>query len=523
MMTVAYNTDLHPRQRKRITTLKVTTQELDNCEVLMTVEIDDRQKERLLEKAARRISRQVRIPGFRPGKAPYRIVVSKFGIEAIQDEAMSDLTQEVFQQALSEVDITPYAQASLDDVAWEPLTMKVKIPVNPVVELGDYRDIRVEFEEPEVTEEEVEEELQRLHDQQATYSPVDRAAQLGDRVSVTVSEKDLNTGEMLAEESDFALMLHESEEDDELIDFSSHLVGLAAGEQTIWTHTYPADYNLEKLAGKEVEIFTRVNEVKEKEGIELNDDFASLIGDYDTLDELKAGIKEDLIKRKQYEFDRELMPEVLDQVLETIETVKWPLALEEQELDHVIQQRERELAQQGLDLQTYLGMQQKTLEEYREELRESVQQNIKTSLVLGKIIELEKLEVDREELTQQAELMVMLSRGTREAQEAFRSPAGLQALANNLLYDKARERLLAIAKGEVEVEEIEGKAADAETETETSVQVTAEVETTDEVVAEANVIEGTAEEVSEETAELTGTDENEVLANDSFEDEPTAS
>ncbi len=192
--------------------MKVTTQKLDNCEVLMTVEIDDKQKNRLLEKAARRISRQVRIPGFRHGKAPYRIVINKFGVEAVQEEAIDDLTKDIFQQALEEAEITPFAQASLDEIEWEPLTMKVKIPVGPVVELGNYSDIRLEFEAPEVTDEEVGEELERLKDREATDAPDERAATVGDQSAVMLSEKDLETGTMVAEERDFNLRDQESDE-----------------------------------------------------------------------------------------------------------------------------------------------------------------------------------------------------------------------------------------------------------------------------------------------------------------------
>ena len=433
--------------------MKVTTQELGNCEVILTVEIDDKQKSRILEKAARRISRQVRIPGFRPGKAPYRIIINKFGVEAVQEEAMEDLTNDVFRKALEEADVTPYAQASLDEINWEPLVMKVKIPTEPVIDLGDFHSIRVDFDAPEVTDDELDKELEQLRDRNATFEAVDRAAQIGDQAAITVSEKDLASGEMLAEERDLNLMLEESDEDDPAPDMSANVVGLAAGEQKIWNHTYPEDYQVERFAGKAVEVFVKVNEVREKETPDLDDDLAALVGDYDTLDDLKAGLRDDLLNRKQNEIDRDLIPQVMDQLLESVENISWPAALEEQEIDHSLEHRKQDLTRQGLDLQTYLQMQQQTEEELREEIRETVQENLKTSLVLGKVIEVEKLEVDPEALARQAELMVMISGGTREAEQAFKSPAGLNMLANNMLYDRAREHLLSIAKGEIEAVE----------------------------------------------------------------------
>ena len=113
--------------------LNVTTDPLENCEVLMTVEVDEKQTDNLLKTAAGRISRQVRIPGFRPGKAPYRVIVQRFGEDVVRNEALEDLSKSVFEQALKQTDVEPYAPASLEDVSWDPLVMKVRVPVAPVV------------------------------------------------------------------------------------------------------------------------------------------------------------------------------------------------------------------------------------------------------------------------------------------------------------------------------------------------------------------------------------------------------
>ena len=506
--------------------MNVTTQELENCEVLMTVEIDEKQKTRLLEKAAKRISKDYRIPGFRPGKAPFRIVVNKFGIEAIQEEAMSELTEDVFRKALDEAKITPFDQASLDDIQWEPLTMKVKIPISPVVELGDYRDIRIDFDPPEVSDEDIAEELENLRNRHATSELVERPAEMGDQVKVNVIEKEADAEEALSEQNDLNLTLMEAEEEDEGPDLSANVVGLAAGESKTWSYTYPEDYSDTEFAGKTVEITADVQEVSKRDLPELDDDFAALIGDYDDLDQLKEALKENVRRSKQYEVDQELMPTVLDQVIDQATLVKWPPVLEEHEIDHAITHREQDLAQQGLDLQTFLQTQQKTEEEFRNELRESVQSNLKQTLILNKVIELENLKIDPDELRQQAEFMMMIYGGSPQARQTFQSPAGLQMLANNLLYDKARERLLSIAKGETIEDEAE-MADVIEGEAETGVEAGADVE-----VAEAEVTENTdavtaESEVGAEAdtdAEVEVDTEVEVneAANDSVNDEDDA-
>ncbi|MEM7031669.1 MAG: trigger factor [Chloroflexota bacterium] len=498
--------------------MKVTKEDLENCEVIMTVEIEDKQKTRLLEKAAKRIAREVRIPGFRPGKAPYRTIVNKFGLEAVQNEAMEDLTSDIFQKALEEAEVTPYAQASLDEVEWEPLVMKVKIPVEPVVELEGYRDIRVDFETPEATDEELNEELERLQDQQATFEVVERAAAQDDLVAVTISEKDIESGEMVQEEHDLDITILEPDEERTTPDVGPQLVGLTVDEHKVFNHTYPEDYAQSDLAGKEVEVYVKVNTVSEKELPELDDDFAGLIGDYETLDALKEKLSDDIISRKQYDIDRELMDGVLDQALDTIKDIKWPAILEDQELDGAVERQKGDASRQGMDWQTYLQTQQMTEDELRESLREDAHDSIRRSLLLSKIIELEELQLDSDALRQQAEFMSMIYGQNPEMANSFRSPAGLQLLANNMLMDQARSFLLRVAKGEVEAEEIaaaEEAAKKAAEEAELATEAdTIEGEVVAEVEEEASSEDSAAEEpeVTTEAVQSSEDDETDTKA-----------
>ena len=148
--------------------MKITTEELERCEVLLTLEVDPKQEEKMLQKAAKRIAREVKIPGFRPGKAPYNVVVRRFGLEAIQQEAMEQSADKIIVDALEEANVQPYARIDLDSIDWNPLTIKVKVPTQPKVELADYRDIRLDVEPVEVTKEDVEENLKNLQENMVT-------------------------------------------------------------------------------------------------------------------------------------------------------------------------------------------------------------------------------------------------------------------------------------------------------------------------------------------------------------------
>ncbi|MFQ5611560.1 MAG: trigger factor [Anaerolineae bacterium] len=426
--------------------MKVSAEPLENCQMLLTIEIDARQEDKLLKTAARRIARQVKIPGYRPGKAPYNLIVRRFGDEAIQQEAIEDLTDRVYKNALKEIDFEPYGPGSLTDVEWNPLVIKVTVPTEPIVDLGNYRDIRLETEEIIITDEEVAESLAALQTQHALYTPVERPAQLGDLVSITLTESDGET--ILLQEEEDDLYLKKPDEDSEEPDRVTPLLGLSAGDEKTFTVTYPPTYEDEDYAGKEIEITVRVNEVKEQELEPLDDDFAALVGDFDTLDELKENVREGLYRERKAEQDSELADQMLDRVIEGAPTIEWPEFLEEQRLDEALKSQDTELEEIGYSLETYLKLQQKTVEEHRDELRPRIQELLRRNLAISKLAELENLTVDTEEVLGTAETAVRLLGDSSELRDAYLSDAGLTMVANDLLVSKVRQRLSAIARGE---------------------------------------------------------------------------
>ena len=227
--------------------LTVTTDALEGCEVMMTVEVDEKQTDKLLKSAARRIARQVRIPGFRPGKAPYRVIVQRFGEDVIREEALDDLSKSVFEQALEQADVEPYAPAQLEDVSWDPLMMKVRVPVAPVVDLGHYRAMRMEVEPVDVSEAELDEGLEELQDEYATWNSVERPAQLGDLMTMAVKEQ--VGDETLAENENVEFELTEVDEDRESPDLTTPLIGLSVSEESEFSVTYPERVQDPRYAG----------------------------------------------------------------------------------------------------------------------------------------------------------------------------------------------------------------------------------------------------------------------------------
>jgi trigger factor len=465
--------------------LNVTTDPIEKCEVLMTVEVDEQQTDKLLKAAARRIARQVKIPGFRPGKAPYRVIVQRFGEDVIRDEAMEDLSKSVFEQALERADVEPYAPASLQEVTWDPLVMKVRVPVAPVVELGDYRAMRMEVEPVEVSEAEIDEALDDLRDELATWNPVERPAQLGDLITMTV--KEYIEDETLAENENVEYELAEVDDEAAGPDLTTPLIGLSADEEKEFSVTYPDSVEDPRYAGKEVTVSVKVHSVKEKELYALDDDFAQTVGDFDTLAQLKDKLTEDIRRRKQREANNELGEKAFQQLVEGAERIEWPNALEEDEIDQALEEQDRRLQANGLSLDTYLSMQKKTRDEFREELRPAVQERLRRSLVMGKLVELEDLSVGGHEVSDQVDrLSIMAGERGASLREALTTPDSLRYIASDLLASKARERLVQIVKGEVEEEE----EIEVEVEVEAETKVEAEVEEEEEELTRAETDTG---------------------------------
>ena len=280
--------------------LNVTTEPLESCEVLMTVEVDEEETERLLKAAAQRISKQARIPGFRPGKAPYSMIVRRFGEETVREETMTDLSQSVFKRALEQAKLEPYAPASMEDVAWNPLVMKVRVPVAPVTELGDYRALRLEVQPVEASEAEIEAELKRLQEEYAKLTPVEFPAQPGNVVTMDVEQR--VGGELLDQNKDVEYALVEVE-DESQPDLTTPLIGVAAGDEKEFTVIFPETYRDARYAGKEVAISVKIHGVKDKEIFPLDDDFAQMVGDFDALQQLKDKLAEEIRQRKQRQAD----------------------------------------------------------------------------------------------------------------------------------------------------------------------------------------------------------------------------
>ena len=430
--------------------LKVTAERLENCQVELTIEVDEERVEQELRRAARRISKEKHIRGFRPGKAPYDVVLRLFGKDALYQQALEDLLQAVFKEALEKEGIEPFAQAELVDAQFEPMVLKMLVPIAPIVELGDYRQLRLTPPQVTVTDEEVEAALKRIQAEYSQWQPVERPAQLGDQAIVDIEST--IEGEVVLSNQERSLLLR-AEAPYPLPGFNEQIVGMVIGEDKEFDLTYPENSANEELAGKESHFQVRLRDLKELVLPELDDDLAKTVGDFETFDDLKAKVRENLQAEAEGEAESRFSSEVLTATVERAH-IEFPPILLERELDNLLEEQDRALRrQEGLTLDNWLEINKKNKEEHRDELHPRATERLKWGLALGKVAELESITVEEEEVGAQIELMSSaFGEQADKARDVFSSPDNRRSIASDLLTNKALQRLVAIARGEVEAE-----------------------------------------------------------------------
>lgn len=388
--------------------MKVETERLENCQVALTIEVDEERTERGLRNAARRISRKVSIPGFRPGKAPYDVVVRHFGKEVLYQEVLDELGNTVYREALEEAGLEPFGQATLSDYETEPLVLKMVVPLAPVVELGEYRQMRLEPEEKIVTEQEIDEALRRIQEQNTTWEPVERPAQWGDLAIVdiegTVKGKTVvgNKGREMILEADSPYPLP---------GFSDKLLGMTVNEQREFTLTYPEESANRKLAGQQAHFKVRLQELKERVVPGIDDDLARTVGDYETLEDLKAELRRNLQAKAEERFADRALTALVER-----SQIEFPPLLLEREIDDRLEDFDLNLRKQGLNLDNYLQMRKLTEEEFRKEISPQAEERLERSFALGKFVELEGLDIESDEVDKALKRLVAIARGELEGE-----------------------------------------------------------------------------------------------------------
>ena len=301
--------------------------------VKLIVEIDQEKMNTYKRRAATKISSKSKVPGFRPGKAPYDIIIRQFGDAAVTEQAVDQLIDAEYSNILKEADVNPGASGTLESVDnLEPPKFTFRIPLAPQVELGEYHSIRLPYEWTAPEQKDVDAALEELRQMYAATENVDRAIETGDYVSVDVKSE---TTEL--NRTGFATFVRKEDRDTEwpYNGFAKELVGLKAGESKTISHEFPAEWEVEELRGKSVQIEAAVKTVRGVILPDVDDEFAKKTGAGETVDALKEAVKLDVEKRSRDAYDDKYFIELIEKIKEGT-TIKFHAHSIEHEAEHVL-------------------------------------------------------------------------------------------------------------------------------------------------------------------------------------------
>ncbi len=425
--------------------MKVEKDELDGNRVRLHVTIEKEAVNDALDHAYKKVAEEVDVPGFRQGNVPRKVLESKFGEEILYKDALDVLIPAQYSMAVDEAEIEPIDEPEIEDyhiASDEEGSFTAEVEVKPEVELGEYTGLGVEKEEVEVDEERVDEAIEEMREEKSQLASTEGSiVQEGDHVVIDFTG--YIDGETFPGGSAEEFLL-EIGSGDFVPGFEEKLIGKEVDEENPHeiSITFPEDYDSEDLAGEHAVFEVTIKEIKQKEVPELDDEFAQEVGDYETFEEMREDIREQINERMEQNARIQAENEVIEKVSENAE-VDVPEKLVEEELDNLYQQMVQNLQSQGVDVEEFFSYSDLTEDEWRRENREDARKRAKNNLVLEAIAAAEDIEVKEEEIDERIEEMAENSEGDFQQIKQFMQMQGqLENLKRGLKMEKTIDFLL---------------------------------------------------------------------------------
>ena len=376
---------------------------LEDNKVRLDVEVSPEAVKQGIEEKVRELGRQVRVPGFRPGKAPRRIVENHLGRDYIYYEALQESLPAWYSEAVVEADLRPIDRPEIEfdnPISEEDgFKFSATLEVRPAAILGEYKGLEVPRREVEVEEEQVDAQVEEMRGQFATLAAVeDRPVQQGDFVILDFNGERLAGGPVEGAQAEDYMM--EVGGGELLPEFEENLVGMKAGEHKQFGVTFPMDYQEESLRGESVLFRVHVKEIKERDLPPLDDEFAKEASEFETLEEFRAAVRDQLGEALSQQVDAEFRGRVLDAVAEKAE-VEIPDVMVDEKADDMVASFERSLAAQGMQAEQYYELAGVKRDEMKDRVRDDAADAVKKELVLDAVVEAEGIEADAHEVEHQ--------------------------------------------------------------------------------------------------------------------------
>ncbi|MDU6092179.1 MAG: trigger factor, partial [Staphylococcus lugdunensis] len=386
--------------------MTATWEKKEGNEGLLTVTVPAEKVNKALDKAFKKVVKQINVPGFRKGKVPRPIFEQRFGVEALYQDAVDILLPEAYGEAIEETGIKPVDQPEVNVTQIEKgkdFEFEATVTVEPEVELGDYKGLEIEKQETELTDEELQESIDHSLSHLADMVvKEDGVVENGDTVNIdfsgSVDGEAFEGGQ--AEKYDLEIGSGSF-----IPGFEEQLEGLKTGEEKDVVVTFPEEYHAEELAGKEATFKTKINEIKFKEVPELDDEIANeLDSEANSVDEYKENLRKRLAEQKETNAENVEKEEAINKATENAK-IDIPQAMINTELDRMVQEFAQRIQQQGLDLQTYFQISGQDESQMREQMKGDAEQRVKTNLTLTAIADAENIEVSEEDIDKELEKM----------------------------------------------------------------------------------------------------------------------
>lgn len=388
--------------------MSLQVEKLEKNMAKLTIETSIEEFEAAIEKVYRKNKNKITMQGFRKGKAPRAMIEKVYGPSIFFEDAANDIIPNAYENAAKESGLDIVSNPSIDVVQIEhgkPFIFTAEVAVKPEVTLGEYKGIEIEKKEVEVTEEDINAELDKVRDQNSRIITIeDRAAQMDDIAVIDFEGFMDGVAFDGGKGEDYALTLGSHSF---IGTFEEQLVGRTAGEEVKVEVSFPEDYHVKELAGKPAVFEVKVREIKKKELPELDDDFAQDVSEFDTLAEYKEDIKKSLSEKKQKEIESEKENEVIKKIIEN-SSMEIPDAMLETQIRQMMEEFAQRIQMQGLSLDQYLqytGMDKKT---FIKSIKPQAMNRIQTRLVMEAVAKAENFQATEEELEEELKKMASM-------------------------------------------------------------------------------------------------------------------
>jgi trigger factor len=404
---------------------------IEGCKHSLEIEVPVEDVKAETERVLSNIQKRATLPGFRPGKAPASIIRTRFS-ETIRQEVLEHLVPKAFRARTEQDNLRVVGTPNLTEVHFhdnEPLRFKAEFEVAPDLELKEYRDLPVEYEDAQVADEDVNQRIEQLRERKADYVNLDpRPIEDGDFAVVHLKSIAGIDGEPIDNDE---MMLHIGDAET-FPEFTENLRGVSPGETREFDVKYPDDYPQERIAGKTVRFHAEVKGIRKKELPELNDEFAQDLGDYQTIDELRDAVRKAILAERTYEAQRQAKDKLVDELVNRHE-FPVPEAYVDRQIEVDVEQRVRALAAQGVDPRNL----KLDWNKVRESARERAVHAVKASLLLEQVAEREAIHATQDEVDRELQ---RIAKAEREPVAALRmkyeKDGTLGRIANHIRTEK---------------------------------------------------------------------------------------